>query len=226
MRLILTEHAIDRFCERVQSMAGDAARVLLEARLPTAKPLRKRTRDGQRRFALADPPCVLIARQQGSECIVVTILGVGEVEEDPTPPAPDHALGAALWLLKYHLQRPGPEMPPADLVPAVERLAVAVDRRPDLSSGRVAPLLRGFEILAAAAEAPRQKRKLELLRDGLREVVGDMPRADSLDAEHLWARVARMAREEAAAASLQERGAWEATARVWEEGLKVIRRAG
>lgn len=234
--LELSAHAIDRFCQRVQGMTEAEARALLQERLPSARLLRERTIHGQLRYALDDPPCVLVVRpaREHRRGLVVTVLGPNEVEgpgqasavEEPPAEEPprETALGPALWLLKYRLEQPAPQMPPQDLAPALERLAVAVDRRPALSQGRAAPLLMGFTLLAAAETAPRRRRKLELMRDGLRDIIGEGGAGDD-EVLRLWSAVVRLAWEEAEQAPPAERGAWEATARVWAEGLKTLRRS-
>jgi hypothetical protein len=87
MQYIVTEHAVERFCQRIRpGMPYDTARWLLAELAPFSTPIKERTERGQEKRKIADPECYLICKR-GSQTrneraiVVVTVI---EKEDDFT----------------------------------------------------------------------------------------------------------------------------------------------
>jgi len=86
-RIVLTDHAIERYMKRYKpSMTKDEAKGLLESRLDGAAPLKRKTLNGEAMWRITAPDVVLVTKRDGSEDVCVTILGLDAVElrEEPS----------------------------------------------------------------------------------------------------------------------------------------------
>lgn len=78
-RLVVTHHAVDRYRERYRPDATfEAAWTELEARAANASPRRQKTAGGERLWATADdPPLILVTKPDAGQIVVVTVLPPG-----------------------------------------------------------------------------------------------------------------------------------------------------
>lgn len=80
MRFVITEHAIERFRERVRTdLSAREARSLLQDVASRSTALRERTFGGQEQRRVDEPRCVLVCKRDPGAIVVVTVLGPDEV---------------------------------------------------------------------------------------------------------------------------------------------------